>query len=63
VEHEFLLEVLEELYRSLDVDEERVNLPDVLDIDLGGFALLRNEVGRCYQMDRVSERGILADLG
>ena len=34
-----------------------------MNVDLGGFALLRNEVGRCDQVDRVSEGGILADLG
>jgi hypothetical protein len=41
VEHKFLFEVLEELHTALDVDEERVDLSDVLNVNLSRLALLR----------------------
>jgi len=50
-EHEFLLELLEELGGSLDIDEEGVNLSDIGNVHLGGLPLLGDQVGGGDEMD------------
>ena len=61
-EHELLLVLLKELHRSLHIDEETVHFADVLNVDFGGLALLGNQVGRCDQVDAVTEGALLRDL-
>lgn len=62
-EQEFLFVFPKELGATFDVHEERVNFADVGYVDLGGFALLTNQVARRNQMDRVTKRTFLTDLG
>ena len=58
-----MLELLQELGRSLHVHKQRVNLPDVSHVYFGRLALLRDQVGSGNQVDGVTQRALLADLG
>mmetsp|Transcript_44522 Transcript_44522/g.43176 ORF Transcript_44522/g.43176 Transcript_44522/m.43176 type:complete len:249 (-) Transcript_44522:632-1378(-) len=63
MEHEFLLEVLQELHTPLDIHKERVHLPYVLHFHLGGFPLLGHQVRGGNQVDSISECGFSANPG
>lgn len=50
------------MHRSLHINEKTVHFADVLDVDLGGLALLGNKVGRGDQVDTVTQGALLGNL-
>ena len=62
-EHELLFVFPEELRASLNIDEESVNFTDVSDVYLSSFALLGDQVASRNQMNCITKRALLANLG
>lgn len=62
-EHELLFVLFQECRRSLHIHEQVVDFTNVFLVNFCGFALLRDQISRGDQVDGISERALLANLG